>query len=175
MVRPQTKSQLIEASTKEFESLFSLIESIPEENRMDDFAFEDRDKNIRDVLMHLHKWHEMLLEWYSIGMQNKIPIMPAAGYSWRELPALNQKIWESIQSNSLKEAIQKLEASHEAVMKLIHKHSEEELFTKKYYKWTRTTSLGVYFISNMSSHYIWAQNKIEKHKRIINKKYNLSK
>lgn len=46
-------------------------------------------------------------------------------------------------------------------MVLIAGHSEEELFTKKYYKWTNTTSLGAIFISSTSSHYDWAIKKYE--------------
>jgi hypothetical protein len=41
-------------------------------------------------------------------------------------------------------------------MDLIQKHSDEELFTKKRYAWTGTTSLGAYMISATSSHYDWA-------------------
>ncbi|MFL2076867.1 ClbS/DfsB family four-helix bundle protein [Marinilactibacillus psychrotolerans] len=168
MSRPQTKTELIEAAEKEFNMLFSLIESIPEEKRMESFPFEDRDKNIRDVLMHLYKWHLMMLKWYEVGMQGGIPAMPAEGYSWKELPVLNQKIWKSVQSVSLLESEEKLIYSHERVMQLIQEHTNEEMFTKKYYKWTKTTSLGSYFISNTSSHYIWGQKKIKKFKKSIN-------
>ncbi|API90013.1 hypothetical protein BKP56_12425 [Marinilactibacillus sp. 15R] len=61
IIRPQTKGALVEAAEKEFTSLFSLIDSIPEEKRMKNFHFEDRDKNIRDALMHLYRWHLMML------------------------------------------------------------------------------------------------------------------
>lgn len=61
MIRPPDDLALIEVAEKEFTSLFSLIDSIPEEKRMKNFHFEDRDKNIRDALMHLYRWHLMML------------------------------------------------------------------------------------------------------------------
>jgi hypothetical protein len=48
------------------------------------------------------------------------------------------------------------------VMGIIEKHSDHELFTKKLYKWTGSTSLGSYLVSNTSSHYTWAYDLIRK-------------
>ncbi|WP_077550546.1 ClbS/DfsB family four-helix bundle protein [Rodentibacter genomosp. 2] len=38
----------------------------------------------------------------------------------------------------------------------------ERLFTKKYYSWTESTSLGSHIISFTSSHYEWALRIIKK-------------
>lgn len=167
MARPTTKSDLIDAATQSFDDLYTLVYSIPADKREELFPFEDRDKKISDVLMHLHEWHKMLLKWYEVGMRGGKPDMPAPGYSWRELPALNQQIWSSVQNVSLDEAEQLLKESHEEVLALVHQHSEEEIFTKKYYKWTKTSHLASYFISNLSSHYNWAIKKIKKYKRSL--------
>ncbi|MEM7107806.1 MAG: ClbS/DfsB family four-helix bundle protein [Bacteroidota bacterium] len=45
---------------------------------------------------------------------------------------------------------------------MIEEHSEEELFEKKRYKWTGTTSLAAYLISATSSHYDWALKLMKK-------------
>jgi hypothetical protein len=50
----------------------------------------------------------------------------------------------------------KLQASHHRLIALIEKHSDEALFTKKYYQWTKSTSLAVYFNANLAEHYQWA-------------------
>ena len=39
---------------------------------------------------------------------------------------------------------------------------DEELFTKKKYHWTGSTSLGSYLVSATSSHYDWALKLIRK-------------
>ncbi|MGE7948171.1 ClbS/DfsB family four-helix bundle protein [Lysinibacillus sp. NPDC093688] len=39
--------------------------------------------------------------------------------------------------------------------------NNEEIVTKKYYKWTKTSNLYSYFAANTSSHYIWSTKKCE--------------
>ncbi|MDR1033746.1 MAG: ClbS/DfsB family four-helix bundle protein [Bifidobacteriaceae bacterium] len=47
-------------------------------------------------------------------------------------------------------------------MSIIQKHTDDELFTKKHYKWTGTTSLAAYLISATSSHYDWGWKCVRK-------------
>ncbi|QIQ21356.1 ClbS/DfsB family four-helix bundle protein [Zophobihabitans entericus] len=167
MPRPTTKDELLTLSTHNFELLFKLIDSVPAEKQMAEFPFEDRDRNIRDVLCHLYEWHLMMLGWYKTGMSGSKPVTPAEGYTWQTIPALNLVIWQKYQNTSLPDAIKLLNSSHQQVMKLIKKHSNDELFTKKYYPWTGTTSLGAYLISSTSSHYDWAIKKIKKYVKTL--------
>jgi hypothetical protein len=54
------------------------------------------------------------------------------------------------------------ERSHGEVMALIEAHTDAELFTRKRYAWTGSTSLGAYLVSCTSSHYDWALKLIRK-------------
>lgn len=58
-----------------------------------------------------------------------------------------------------------LEKSFEQLQEVMVKHSNEELFEKKRYKWTGTTSMGSYLVSATSSHYDWALKLIKKAKK----------
>src|SRR5699024_4666799 len=100
---------LVTLSQKNFTQLFALIDNIPAEKQQETFPFADRDKNIRDVLAHLYHWHQMLLDWYELGMRDEIPIIPAAGYTWRTLPALNLAIWQQYQTTRLADIKEKLQ------------------------------------------------------------------
>ncbi len=93
------------------------------------------------------------------------PDMPATGYTWKTLPDLNQKIWEKYQNIPYLQSISLLQKSFKDLRKIIELHSDEELFTKKKYKWTGTTSLGAYLISATSSHYDWALKILKQHKK----------
>jgi len=115
-----------------------------------------QDKNDRDLLMHLHEWHKMVLNWYKSNMEGKKTSFLPEGYTWKSTPKLNKSLWEQYQKTSLSEAEKLFAKSHKEIMSLIKKHSNEELFTKSYYDWTGTTSLGAYFVSATSSHYDWA-------------------
>ncbi|MDH6365541.1 hypothetical protein M2139_002547 [Enterococcus sp. PF1-24] len=170
MARPTTKTDLLEAATTQYEKLQDLIQSMSEEEQAAAFLFEDRDKNLRDVLIHLHEWQNMMKKWYQVGtIEGGTPATPAEGYTWRTTPELNQKIWQDYQKTSLTEAKELLATTHAEVLALIQQHSNEEIFGKKVYAWTKTSTLGAYFIGATSSHYDWAMKKIRKQIRLTKK------
>ena len=162
MARPKSKNELIELSQNNYDKLLDLVNSYSKEDIEREFPKGTLNRNIKDVLAHLHQWHLMMLEWYKIGMKGEKPDMPAKGYTWKTMPDLNRKIWKDYSTIKLEEAKELLNSSHLEVQKIIEEHSNEELFVKKRYKWTGTTSLGAYLISNTSSHYDWAIKLIKK-------------
>ncbi|MFV0530284.1 MAG: ClbS/DfsB family four-helix bundle protein [Flavobacteriales bacterium] len=172
MARPKTKDELIDLSNKNYNQLNKFIESLSLEEQAREFPKGTMNKNIRDVLTHLHHWHLMMINWYKIGMSGRKPEMPAKGYTWKDTQKLNKKIWNDYQNVNLHEAKSLLNNSFEKIQKIIQTHSNEELFEKKRYKWTGTTSLGSYLISATSSHYDWAYKLIKKAKNKSNANLN---
>lgn len=166
MAKPKNKAELIQAGNETFAQLEELMAGMSEAEQTAAFGFEDRDKNLRDVLVHLYEWHQMLLAWVAEGcVQNGIPQTPSPKYKWNQLPQLNREIWEQYQQTTLAAAKDLLQDSHQAVMAVIEKLSDPELFEKGYYPWTKTTNLAAYFIPNTSGHYNWAMTKLKKHLR----------
>ena len=164
MPRPTNKTELINTASVQFDKLWKLIDSMPEELQNSKFNFEDRDKNLRDVLMHLYEWHKMVETWHRIGtLEGGTPDVPGKGYTWKTLPALNLEIWKRVQEFSLSDAETMLGDSHEMIINLIESHTNEELFDRGVYKWTKSTTLGAYFVSCTGSHYDWAIKKIKNH------------
>lgn len=167
MARPTTKEQLIEVSEENFKKLFVLVHSMSEEEQEKIFLFEDRDRNVRDVLVHLYEWHQLLLNWANSNLSgNKTNFLPEP-YNWKTYPQMNIGFWEKHQETPLNEAVSILEKSHSEVMILVRSFSNGELFTNKHFTWTGTTSLGAYCVSATSSHYDWAIKKIKKHKKTL--------
>lgn len=163
MPRPKTKTALLELSQANFEKLNKFIDQFSQEEQLMEFPEGTMNRDIRDVLGHLHAWHLLFQNWYKVGMQGKKPAIPAEGYTFKTTPALNRKIWEDNHTVPLAEIRSKLEDSHQGLLSIIEGHSNEELFEKKRYKWTGSTSLGAYLISATSSHYDWAYKLIRKH------------
>lgn len=164
MPRPTTKADLISAANEQFDKLWELIDSMTDKEQNAAFLFEDRDKNLRDVLMHLAEWHKMMESWHKIGtLDGGIPDVPGKGYTWRSLPDLNLELWKRMQGFSLADSKTMLKESHQMIMKLIELHTNDQLFQGNVYKWTKSSTLGAYFASNTSSHYEWAMKKIKKH------------
>ncbi|MBV6643807.1 MAG: ClbS/DfsB family four-helix bundle protein [Cyclobacteriaceae bacterium] len=160
MSRPKNKSELLIQSATQYDRLMALVKSFEEIEITFPEGYLNR--NVKDVLAHLHQWHLMMLDWYSTGMKGIKPEIPAKGYTWKTTPDLNREIWKKYKDVPLKEVIPLLHRSHQEVSHLIEKHTNDELFEKKRYKWTGTTSLGAYLISATSSHYDWASKLIRK-------------
>jgi len=165
MPRPKTKEELLELSQKNFDKLNSFIEAMSLEQQHQEFPPGTMNRNVRDILAHLYHWHTMMMDWYKVGMTGEKPDIPAEGYTWKTTPQLNRWIWEKYSDMDLEEARKLFKETHHQVRALVEKHSNEELFEKKRYKWTGTTSLGAYLISATSSHYDWALKLIKRAKK----------
>lgn len=174
MPRPINKTDLLQSSETQFQKLQNLILSLSEQDQESDFSFDpeflahqkeahwQRDKNLRDILIHLYEWHQLLLYWIWENQKGVSTSFLPAPYTWRTYGEMNIELWKKHQQTSLQKAKELLEKSHSQVMSLIERFSEEELFTKAYFSWTGTTSLGSYCISATSSHYDWAMKKLKK-------------
>lgn len=162
MSRPKNKTELIEISEKKFRELNEYIDSLSEINKHKDFPLPTMNRNIRDVIAHIHHWHILFLDWYEKGMAGIKPDMPEKGYTWKTTPELNKSIWQRYQQNSLDDVRELLHTSYQKVRTIILKHSNDELFEKKRFVWTGSTSLGSYLVSATSSHYGWALKLIRK-------------
>ena len=114
MPRPKTKEDLLLAAKENFEKLQTLISKLSDEELNTPFDFSQdakkkeahwrRDKNVRDVLIHLYEWHQLLLNWvYSNQEGQEQPFLPAP-YNWRTYGELNLEFWKKHQKTSLKEA-----------------------------------------------------------------------
>ena len=160
MPRPKTKDALLTENQKQYEQLLGIIDALSDKEQA--FAPGTMNRNARDVLGHIHHWHKLLLGWYETGAKGEKPAMPAEGYSWKTTPELNRMIHGLYVQTALKDIQGLLSHSHSQVHALIEAHSQEELFTKKYYKWTGSTSLGAYLISATVAHYEWRRKLIKK-------------
>ena len=69
MARATTKADLTASANGQFDKMWKLIDSMSEEQQKAAFAEEmatagkethwSRDKNLRDVLVHLYEWHQL--------------------------------------------------------------------------------------------------------------------
>ena len=167
---PANKKELIELAELNFNKLLEFVNSLPDKIKNGVFnnnELNDRDRTIADVLCHLHEWHLMRENWYKVGMSGIKPAVPVLSYSLKTLPLINKKIWEKYKGIELKKAITMFKKSHKDIMVLIEKHTDDELFTKKKYEFTGTTSLGVYFFYNTADHYNWALKTMDGIKKLL--------
>lgn len=173
MSRPTTKIDVINAAADNWKKMNTIIASLTEKELSTFFDFSKdvkkkeahwkRDKNLRDILIHLYEWHQLLINWIR---ENKIgnnkPFLPEP-YNWKTYGDMNIEFWKKHQNTTLEQAKEMLVKSHEEVMSLIEEFSNEELFSKGVYQWVGGSTLGSYFVSVTSSHYDWAIKKLKAH------------
>ena len=170
-----TKPDMLSAAISNYEKLGVLISELTEKELSTPFDFTAdtkkheahwrRDKNLRDIVIHLVEWHQLLLNWVNANRngENK-PFIPAP-YNWKTYGDMNVGFWEKHQSTSLENATEMLKKSHKAVLDLAETFSGEELFSKGAFQWVGTSTLGSYFVSVTASHYDWAMKKLKAHKK----------
>ena len=178
MARPKTKENLMIAAKENFEKLNTLISKMSDKELTTPFDFSKdekkkeahwkRDKNLRDVLIHLYEWHQLILNWVESNQKGEEkPFLPEP-YNWRTYGDMNVEFWKKHQNISLEDATRNLEKSHKDVLELAEKFTNEELFSRKIYKWVGGSTLGSYFVSATSSHYDWAMKKLKAHQKNCN-------
>lgn len=175
MPRPKNKEELITAANTNYEKLLKMIEDRTDAEKQTEYDFSAdvkkkeahwrRDKNLRDVLMHLNEWHLLLLEWIKNRENGSNKPFLMEGYNWKTYGAMNIVFYNRCQNISEEEALERFKDSHRRVMEALDTFSQEELFTNTYYPWVGGSCIGSYFISNTSSHYDWAMKKMKAHKK----------
>jgi len=173
MPRPTTKTDLIELANMQFDKLWQIINSMTADGQIATFDFKaltlgkeahwTRDNNMRDVLTHLYEWHQLLLNWVQSNQSGETKSFLPAPYNWRTYGEMNMGFFEKHQNTPYETSKEMLKESHTNAMFMIEQFSSDELFGKKQFTWTGTSTLGSYCVSATSSHYDWAMKKAKKH------------
>lgn len=174
MPRPTTKPDLIKAANEQFNKLWKMIDSMSDDAQCADFAFGaemgkeahwGRDKNLRDVLIHLYEWHQLLLNWVKNNQNGEDkPFLPKP-YNWKTYGDMNIEFWKKHQDTSYAKSKEILKDSFDQVIKVIDTFSNDELFAKGALSWVGGSTLGSYCVSVTASHYDWAMKKIKAHQK----------
>ncbi|MBN1429834.1 MAG: ClbS/DfsB family four-helix bundle protein [Anaerolineae bacterium] len=160
MPRPTNKPQLLEESQKEFEALEKFLLPLTPDQFIQPGTLGEW--SVKDVLAHLYEWQQMFFRWYEAGLRGETPAVPAEGYKWNQLPALNQAIYERYRDHALDDVLNSLRASHQKTVALIDVLSENDLFASGLYPWMKQNYLAAYLTANTGSHYRWARTEMRK-------------
>ena len=174
MARPTTKKDLLILANNMYEKLWQQIDELSMEEQNKEFVFDKeaagkeahwkRDNNLRDVLVHLYEWHQLLLNWVNNNMNGISKQFLIEPYNWKTYGEMNVEFFKFHQTTSYNDSKKMLIDSHQKIILLLEKFSDDELFSKNTFDWVGGSTLGSYFVSVTSSHYDWAMKKVKKHK-----------
>lgn len=165
MSKPESRKELLVAARTEYDKVWSLINSLPDQGESGNFDFQIPEQNVRDVLVHLATWQQMYLKWSNANLEgHHVRFLPRP-YTWQDYAALNKHILAEHQDVSLTDAKTAFEESHAAIIHQVEDLINEQLFIKGFYKWTGSTDLGAYATAITYGNYVWAVKILRKFKR----------
>lgn len=165
MPRPENKQELYDVIHKERTKLDNALAGLSDAHKVQPGACGDL--SVKDILAHLVDWEQRVMRWYRAGLQGEVPKTPDEHYNWRELPALNQAIYEKYRDWPLQDVEQAYQQSFVDCLALLNQIKAEELFTPGFYPWTGNGMLRDYFNSCTASHYRWASKLIRDYSKRI--------
>lgn len=119
--------------------------------------------SVKDVLAHLVEWQQMNLDWYAAGVRGETPVIPAPGFTLRELPRLNEQIYRKHHRRPLAAVMRDYQAYHERVVQLIESLTDADLVTLNRFSWTGPSwTLSDYLRASTAAHYLWARTRIRR-------------
>ena len=138
MARATTKADLTSSANEQFNKMWKLIDCMTKSQQEAAFAEEmatvgkethwSRDKNLRDVLVHLYEWHQLLLSWIKANLNGEYQTFLPTPYNWKTYPAMNLEFWKKHQSTPLTEAKTRLSGNLVGISINLCKSIQKELF-----------------------------------------------
>ena len=165
MSRPTNRTELLTAMSQQYAALVTEIDDVDRDDRLRAGACEVW--SVKDILAHLDAWHEMFLLWEGAGSAGETIAMPAPGHTWKDTPALNQEIYLRVKDDAYKTVVARLADSYLRVRFIVETYHDDDLFAKRRYVWTGSTSVGSYAVSATSNHYDWARKLVRKFKKSL--------
>lgn len=174
MANPKTRPELLEAMANGYAKLKELIVKMSQEKAEQPFKFTfdpkkcgvrwKYDRCLRDLLMHIYEYQVLMrifVQNIRVGQQKDyLPDEFRKNYH-----EMDKMIVEKYQGTSLEEAEHLLEGTHCEMLQLAESFTDEELFTKGYFKCTYTTDMSAYFVSVTSSPYGQAVKLLNMHQK----------
>ena len=156
--RAKTKAELLESIRGARQSLEKKFAGLTPEQMVWPGSMDHW--SVKDILAHLVDWEQRFIGWYQAGLRGEVPQTPAPGYTWRELPRLNQAGYEQHKDDALEQVLERFQQSYWEILALVEGMTEGEIFDAKVYPWTGDSALLPWIAANTSSHYNWARRNI---------------
>ena len=174
MANPKNKQELLASITDGYAKLCDQIAKMSDEEKVAPFDFIadpkkcgvrwQYDRCLRDLLIHLHEWQVLMREFVQ-NIRDGHPRDYLPDEYRRNYHEMDKMLVEKHQTTPLDEADRLLRHSQEEMLSLADGFTEEELFTKGFYKNTYTTTMAAYFVSVTTSPYGQAVKLLKTHQK----------
>ena len=177
MPQPKNKMELIASMQDGYAKLNEQIDKMSEDETAATFITDPKkcgvrwqyDRCLRDLLIHIYEW-QVLMRVFVQNIREGHPRDYLPDEYRKNYHKMDKMLVEKHQNTSLEEANNLLQQTHEEMLRLAESFSEEELFTKGFFKNTYTTNMATYFVSVTTSPYSQAVKMLKAHQKSMRKK-----
>ena len=159
MARPKTKQQLLDDTATERGALVAMLSGLSAEQLHKPGAYG---WSAKDHVAHLSEWERMLLGWYDAGRLGGEPAVPAEGYTWATMDALNHRIFEQHHDDQLEHVMADWRDSSRRLDMFAQAVPEADLFEPGRLAWTGRGTLASFVYECGANHYRWAAQEIKR-------------
>lgn len=156
---PKTREALTSQLGKAYDTLQSLLDQAGP--RSGGLACTE-DWSLKDLLAVRVWWVEALVEWMEAGQRGVVPELPAAGYTWRETPRLNDDTVRANRRTSLRSLRHRLEDAHNDVVRHIASLNDDALLTPGHFPWAGSYPVARWISMNTTRQYTTAAQMVRK-------------
>ncbi len=163
-MQPHTRQDLLIAARTRYDGLWTLINALPADDKTKEFPFEGRDRDLRDVFVHLSAWQQLYLRWSKTNLagEKRVRFLPH-GYTWATCGKLSRKLRDANQNLSLDDAVAWFHKTHGEMIAQIEALEQEQLFIPGFFSWTGTSALGDYATLFSATRYRWAEKVVRRY------------
>ena len=159
MAHPLTKEELLAATVRERDGLQAYLTGLSSEQllRPGEYGW-----SARDHIAHLAEWERMLFGWYEAGLRGESPAVPAEGYTWATMNALNRQIYEQHRDEPAEQVMADWIDTSRRLIALTQTIPEADLFGRGRFSWTGRGTLASFVYECGANHYRWAAREIKR-------------
>jgi len=159
MGRVSTKADLVAATVRDRDELLRLLASLsPEQlNRPGPYGW-----SAKDHVSHLSDWERLFMAWFDAGSRGEEQQLPAPGYNWATMDALNREMFLRHTGESYAQVMAEWQDSNGRMLWLLDWIPEPDLFAVGRYEWTGRGTLAAFADECGAKHYRWAATEIKR-------------
>ncbi len=156
---PPTRTLLLVEAEKQRDGLSAMLGRMSREQLLWAGAYG---WSAKDHVAHLAEWERLFFGWYDAGARGEEPPVPAPGYSWATIDALNRQIYDRHRDDQLEHVLADWQGTSRQLIALARSISEADLYTADRYAWTGRGTLASFVYECGPNHYRWAAVEIKR-------------
>jgi len=159
MGMPPTRTLLLVEAEKQRDELSAMLGRMTREQLLWPGAYG---WSAKDHVAHLAEWERLFFGWYEAGARGEDPPVPAEGYTWATIDALNRQIYDRHRDDQLEHVLADWQRMSRQLIALAQSISEVDLYTPGRYTWTGRGTLASFVYECGPNHYRWAAVEIKR-------------